>query len=137
MNVRTISAVLPRKRGFHRLALAVALAAMAAGVVPGGSRGTILAPGAAAQNLGERTVSGAVIGVDSAPLAGATVFLKDQKTKAIRSFTSIANGHFHFAQVQKSIDYDLWAEKDGKKSAVKTVSSWDARNDFVTDLKLK
>lgn len=92
---------------------------------------------AAAQNLGERTVTGTVIGAASEPVAGATVFLKNQKTKSIRSFTSIANGHFHFAQVNKTDDYDLWAEKDGKKSEVKTVSSWDARSDFVSDLKMK
>lgn len=73
----------------------------------------------------------------AAPVSGATVFLENQKTKAIRSFTSIANGHFHFAQVDMSTDFDLWAEKDGKKSAVKTVSSWDARKDFISDLKLK
>jgi hypothetical protein len=34
-------------------------------------------------------------------------------------------------------DFDLWAEKGGKKSAVKTVSSWDARKDFISDLRLK
>jgi hypothetical protein len=34
-------------------------------------------------------------------------------------------------------DYDLWAEKDGKKSAVKTVSSWDARKEFVSELRVK
>jgi hypothetical protein len=50
---------------------------------------------------------------------------------------STADGHFHFAQVDMSIDFDLWAEKDGKKSAIKTVSSWDARKDFISDLKLK
>jgi hypothetical protein len=34
-------------------------------------------------------------------------------------------------------DYDLWAEKDGKKSPTKTVSSWDSRKEYVNDLKLK
>jgi hypothetical protein len=34
-------------------------------------------------------------------------------------------------------DYDLWAEKSGKKSAVKTISSWDTRKEFVSDLRLK
>jgi hypothetical protein len=34
-------------------------------------------------------------------------------------------------------DYELWAEKDGKKSTVKTVSQWDARKEFETELKLK
>jgi len=99
--------------------------------------GAPLAPSAAAQNFGERTVFGTVLSAGSAPVAGATVFLKNEKTKAIRSFTSIENGHYQFSQVSKDQDYDLWAEKNGKKSPVRTVSSWDARNEFVADLKLK
>ena len=90
-----------------------------------------------AQNLGERTVSGTVFDSSSNPVQGATVFLKNEKTKTIRSFTSLANGHFYFAQVDKAQDFDLWAEKNGKKSEVKTVSSWDDRTQFVTVLKLK
>jgi hypothetical protein len=118
----------------------VAVAALAFGLFNGmfnAGPGTALVPQAAAQNLGDRTVSGTVLSAASTPVAGATVFLKNEKTKSIRSFTSLDNGHFHFAQVNKDQDYDLWAEKDGKKSAVKTVSSWDARTDFISDLKLK
>lgn len=84
-----------------------------------------------------RVVSGAVVDADSNPVVGATVFLKNQKTKAIRSYTSTAKGHFYFAQVNMADDYDLWAEKDGKKSPTKTVSSWDTRKEFISDLKLK
>lgn len=113
-----------------------ASAVLALGSVAWGPQ-SLVSPAAMAQNLGDRTVSGTVLDANSAPVAGATVFLKSQKTKSIRSFTSIANGHFHFAQVNKSDDFDLWAEKEGKKSPVKTVSSWDARSDFVSDLKLK
>ena len=90
-----------------------------------------------AQNLGQRNVSGSVIDDRSAPVAGATVFLKNEKTKAIRSYTSAADGRFRFAQVNMSDDYDLWAEKDNRKTAVKTVSSWDARKEFETELKFK
>lgn len=92
---------------------------------------------AAAQNLGQRSVSGTVVDDRSAPVGGATVFLKNEKTKAIRSYTSTADGRFRFAQVNKSDDFDLWAEKGDHKTAVKTVSSWDARNDFETELKMK
>jgi hypothetical protein len=109
----------------------VLFAALAIGPVPHGLRAAL------AQNTGDRAVSGTVLDDASHPVPGATVFLKDQKTKTIRSFTSIANGHFYFAQVNKVKDFDLWAEKDGKKSAVKTVSSWDARTEFISDLKLK
>jgi hypothetical protein len=36
-----------------------------------------------------------------------------------------------------SEDHELWAEDHGRKSAVKTVSSWDARKEFEVELKLK
>ncbi len=117
---------------------ALAVAALAAGVFSPGSTDALLAPPSVhAQNLGVRVVSGAVLTEDSEAVIGATVFLKNVKTKAIRSYTSTDKGHYYFAQVNKSDDFELWAEKAGKKSATKTVSSWDTRKEFVTDLKLK
>jgi hypothetical protein len=124
------------------LAAGVVFAALAAGVASLGSRGGAtgfgLGPASAqAQNFGQRTVAGSVVDASSAPVAGATVFLKDLKTRSIRSYTTAADGHFRFTQVSMTEDHELWAEKDGKKSAVKTVSSWDTRKDFVSELKLK
>jgi hypothetical protein len=82
-------------------------------------------------------VTGSVVDANSATVTGATVFLQNLKTKSIRSYTSAKDGRFRFAQVNMSDDYDLWAEKTGKKSAVKTVSSWDARKEFEAELRLK
>lgn len=90
-----------------------------------------------AQNVGQRSVSGLVVDNDSAPVQGATVFLKNSKTKAIRSYTSASNGRFRFAQVSMTDDYDLWAEKDGQKTPTKTVSSWNASKEYETELKMK
>jgi hypothetical protein len=104
----------------------------------GGGTGFSLGPAEAeAQNLGVRAVSGTVVDADSKPVAGATVFLKYIKNKSIRSFTTEADGRFRFTQVNMAEDHELWAEKDGKKSAVKTVSQWDTRKEFETELKLK
>jgi hypothetical protein len=122
-------------RASRLAAAAIGLLAFAA--IATGPRVALFAPAARAQNIGMRTVSGTVLNANSEPVAGATVFLKNEKTKAIRSYTSMANGHFRFAQIDMSVDFDLWAEKDSKKSTVKTVSSWDARKDFISDLKLK
>jgi hypothetical protein len=122
-------------RASRLAAAAIGLLAFAA--IATGPREALFAPAARAQNIGMRSVSGTVSNANSEPVAGATVFLKNEKTKAIRSYTSMANGHFRFAQIDMSVDFDLWAEKDSKKSAVKTVSSWDARKDFISDLKLK
>ena len=104
----------------------------------GSVNNALIAPSSAqAQNTGTARRIGRCARRRSEPVIGATVFLKNQKTKAIRSYTSTDKGHFYFAQVNMVEDYDLWAEKGGKKSAVKTVSSWDSRKEFVSDLKLK
>lgn len=126
------------KPGRVRLAGMAVFAALALGIFPGVQHSNLVgAPIAVAQNLGQRTVSGGVVDSNSAPVAGATVFLKNTKTKSIRSYTSSSDGRFRFAQVSMTDDYDLWAEKNGKKTQIKTVSTWDARKDFVTELKLK
>jgi hypothetical protein len=120
------------------LTAAVAFALLSVGVFSPGSRDGLIAPSSAlAQNLGQRVVSGAVLNDAAAPVVGATVFLKNLKTKAIRSYSTTEKGHYYFAQVNMTDDYDLWAESGGKKTPIKTVSSWDARKEFVTDLKLK
>jgi hypothetical protein len=124
------------------LAAGAAIALLAVGIVPLGLRGAESGFGfgsfaAQAQNLGERVVTGSVVDADSTPVAGATVFLRDLKSKNIRSYTTTDKGRFRFAQVNMAEDHELWAEKDGKKTAVKTVSTWDTRKEFEVELKLK
>ena len=116
----------------------VAFALVIAGMVPAGLLGVLLDPPlAAAQNIGQRVVSGTVFDASSNTVSGATVFLKDLKTKTIRSFDSDPKGRFRFTQVDMAEDHELWAEKAGHKSAVKTVSQWDARKDYETELRMK
>ncbi len=117
-------------------------AALAFGLVPlapgGGEAGAGVGPWPAqAQDQSFRVVSGVVLNQSNNPVPGATVFLKNLKTRSIRSFTSIQDGSYQFAQVNMQVDYELWAEKGSKKSAVKTVSTWDTRTKFVAYLKLK
>ena len=125
------------------LIAAVALAVLSAGFVPMATRGGatnagLFGPAVAwAQNFGDRVVSGTVVNTKSEPVSGATVFLENEKTKTIRSFDSDAEGHFNFAQVDMTQDFDLWAEKGKLKSATRVVSSWDARTKWVAELKLK
>jgi hypothetical protein len=124
------------------LAAGAAFALLTTGLVPLGSMGdhngfSIGPLAAEAQNLGFRVVYGNVVDANSAPVLGATVFLKDIKSKAIRSYTTVEKGRFRFASVNMAEEHELWAEKDGKKTAVKTISSWDARKEFEVELKLK
>jgi hypothetical protein len=118
-----------------RMIAGAAFAALALGFVP--SAGRLVLPAAQAQNIGQRVVNGSVVDAGSGSVAGATVFLRNSKTKSIRSYTSTQQGRFRFAQVDMSEDFDLWAEKDGKKSATKAISSWDTRKEVETELKIK
>jgi hypothetical protein len=135
---------LPRKnlskRTRNLLLIASLVAAAVMGIVPTGNRalsggfGPVVAE---AQNFGQRTIQGKVIGDGDAPVGGATVFLKNLKTRDIKSFSSTADGSFRFAQVGMVDDYEVWAELGKRKSGVKTISSFDSRKALEFDLKLK
>jgi len=120
-----------KRKGF---AAGVAFAVLLTVLASLGLRGGFAAQ---AQNLGQRVVMGSVVDGNSAPVDRATVFLKDLKSKTIRSYTSDDKGRFRFTQVNMAEDHELWAEKAGRKTAVKTVSSWDARKEFEVELKMK
>jgi hypothetical protein len=126
------------KLGSAKTLARVTFAILIAGVVPTGLVvGLLNPPPVRAQNIGQRVVSGTVVDANSNIVSGATVFLKDLKSKSIRSYTTDAEGKFRFTQVNMAEDHELWAEKAGHKSTVKTVSEWDARKEFETELKLK
>lgn len=117
---------------------AILLAAAAFGVFPAGNPGISLGPQTAqAQNFGQRTIHGKTVDDTETPVGGVTVFLKNLKTRNVKSFTSMPDGNFRFAQVGMVDDYEVWAERGKAKSAVKTISSFDSRKDVEFDLKLK
>jgi len=126
--------------GKTRWIMAGLMAAAALGLLPVGSLSTGSTLGsqiAQAQNFGQRTLQGKVIDDREAPVGGATIFLKNLKTRDVKSFTSTPDGSFRFAQVGMVDDYEVWAEQGKKKSSVKTISSFDSRKQLDFDLKLK
>lgn len=112
---------------FGSMALAVCLMGTAASVVEPLSLLAQAAP---------RTVTGKVTDKSDAALKGAIVYLKDDHTLSIKSFIADESGAFRFGQLSSSTDYELWAEHNGKKSAVKTISSFDSKNAFTITLKI-
>jgi hypothetical protein len=101
----------------------------------------VAVPGPAlfAQQRGDaqRVVQGKVFDASNAPIKGAVVYLKDSRTLAVKSFFSDGEGAYRFGQLSQNTDYEIWAESDGKKSAVKTISSFDSKNQFVINLKIE
>ena len=87
-------------------------------------------------NEAARTVTGRVIDKSDATLGGAVVYLKNTKTLAVKSFIAGDDGSFRFNGLSKNVDYELYAEYNGTRSNVKTVSSFDSRATINFDLKV-
>jgi hypothetical protein len=90
-----------------------------------------------AQQQKDRVVQGKVVDKDEAAVKGATVYLKDDHTLAVKSYVAGDDGTFRFGQLAQSSDYELWATANGKKSGVKNLSSFDTRPVFNITLKIE
>jgi hypothetical protein len=84
----------------------------------------------------QRVVQGRVMDKSDALLSGAVVYLKDGHSLAVKSFISDEKGTYRFGQLAQNTDYEIWAEHDGRKSQVKTISSFDNKNQIFIDLKI-
>ena len=84
----------------------------------------------------QRIVSGKVSDKENQPVRNAVVYLKDDRTLSVKSFISDDGGGYRFGQLAQNTDYELWAEADGKKSAVKTISSFESKNAITINLRI-
>ena len=85
-----------------------------------------------------RTVRGIVADKSSDnPVPSAVVFLRNTRTNAVRSYIANEEGEYRFSGLDPNVDYEIHAEKDGAKSATRTVSSFDNKKDIVVNLKIE
>lgn len=134
MNKRCFRRALAKKAASVAVATPVLLRAM----LLASTAGVFTLPIAALAEVAaaQRVVQGAVSGAGDAALPGAVVYLKDLKTLSIRSFISTSDGSYRFGQMTNGADYELWADYKGKKSSVKTLSSFDNRKQTTVNLKV-
>jgi hypothetical protein len=95
---------------------------------------------AAAQDKHEsqlRTVRGQVSDKSEDPIQGSVVFLKNTRTNMVRSQITDDGGNYRFSGLDPNADYELHAEKDGAKSNMRTISSFDSRKDITLNLKME
>lgn len=84
-----------------------------------------------------RTLAGEVTNQQDKPLPGAIVYLKNSKTMAVKTFIAGQDGSYRFNALSPNVDYEVYAEHNGKKSDAKTLSSFDSRKTANIHLKIK
>ena len=92
-------------------------------------------PAMAQRPVSARTLDGTVTLKAGGPVNGAVVHLKDTRSLSQKSYITAADGTYHFAQLSSTTDYEVWADSEGKKTPIKTISSFDTKNSFTIPLK--
>jgi hypothetical protein len=90
-----------------------------------------------AQDFGVKQLQGKVFNSADAPLSDAIVYLQNTRNNDIKSYITESDGAYHFANLSADTDYTVWAAFKGRKSAVKTISSFDSRKNVFIDLHIK
>jgi hypothetical protein len=83
-----------------------------------------------------KMLTGTVTDKAEQPIVGAVVYLKNSKTLSVKSFFTQQDGTYRFPQLALNTDYEVWAEKDGKKSDSKSISQFDDRYNPTINLRI-
>lgn len=83
-----------------------------------------------------KMLTGTVTDKGDQPISGAVVYLKNSKTLVVKSFFTQQDGSYRFPQLALNTDFEIWAEKDGKKSDSKNISQFDDRFTPTVNLRI-
>jgi hypothetical protein len=83
-----------------------------------------------------KSVRGLVTDKAESPMPASVVFLKNNRSNAIRSYISDDAGNYRFSGLDPNVDYEIHAEKDGAKSQTRTISSFDSKKEIILNLKI-
>jgi len=126
------------------LALALALALLSAlsfaSLPPVFSKSVFAAPaqlfGGDSKKDKTRLLTGKVLDSGDNPLPNAVVYLTNTHTRAVKTYIVGPDGAYRFPALQPSIDYEVYAQYNNRKSGTKTVSQFDDRTQVYISLKI-
>ena len=83
-----------------------------------------------------RELTGSVLDRSDVPVEQAIVYLKNTRTLVVKTFITGKDGKYRFPALAQNVDYDVYAEKAGKKTDTKTLSSFDSRAQININLRM-
>jgi hypothetical protein len=85
----------------------------------------------------QRSVSGRVVDNGGNAVADAVVYLKNTNTLSVKTFIAGADGGFQFNALLPNVDYEVYAESNGRRSDTKVLSGFDSKAKLNVTLKIK
>ena len=83
-----------------------------------------------------RLLTGKVLDGSDNPLPNAVVYLTNTHTRTVKTYIVGADGTYRFPALQPSLDYEVYAQYNNRKSGTKTVSQFDNRPQVYISLKI-
>jgi Carboxypeptidase regulatory-like domain len=83
-----------------------------------------------------RLLTGKVLDSGDNPLPNAVVYLTNTHTRSVKTYIVGPDGTYRFPALQPTIDYDVYAQYNNRKSGTKTVSQFDDRSQVYISLKI-
>ena len=83
-----------------------------------------------------RLLTGKVLDSGDNPLPNAVVYLTNTHTRSVKTYIVGPDGAYRFPALQPSIDYEVYAQYNNRKSHTKTVSQFDDRSQVYISLKI-
>jgi hypothetical protein len=83
-----------------------------------------------------RNLAGTIFDKADHAVPSAIVYLKNTRSLTVVTFIAEQDGSYRFNNLSPNIDYEVRAESNGRKSQVKTLSTFDARKQAHINLKL-
>lgn len=83
-----------------------------------------------------RLLTGKVMDGNDSPLPNAVVYLTNTHDHSVKTYIVGPEGTYRFPGLQPTLDYEVYAQFEKKKSHTKTVSQFDDRQQVYIDLKI-
>src|SRR5947209_10240612 len=83
-----------------------------------------------------RLLTGKVLDKQDNPVVNAVVYVTDTRTHAVKTYIVGADGTYRFPALAANVDYEIYAQVEGKTSDTKKMSQFDDRKQVKIDLRI-